>query len=59
MVQRGVDAQDKTRQDPHTSAQQLLVSMHKCFQPQVCTMLLQGTRDKQVIKYVFVTPSIQ
>ena len=59
MVQRGVDAQDKTRQDPHTNAQQPLVSMHNCFQPQVCTMLLQGTRDKQVIKHVFVTPSIQ
>ena len=33
--------------------------MHNCFQPQVYTMLLQGTRNKQVVKPVFVTPSIQ
>ena len=48
-----------TRRDPHTNAQQPLVSIHNCFQPQVYTMLLQGTRDKQVIKHVFATPSIQ
>jgi len=49
----------KTRQDPHTSTQQPLANMHNFFQPQVYTMLLQGTRNKQVVKPVFVTPSIQ